>query len=54
MEWCGMVWNGVGVEFSFASRRWGAHNLIRSSRIRGTARRTEYAGVRMIKTMYWR
>ena len=30
---CGMVWvwNCGGVEFSFASRRWVAHNLISSS-----------------------
>jgi hypothetical protein len=54
VEWCGMVWNGVGVEFSFASRRWVAHNLISSSGMRGTARRTEYACVIMIETIYWR
>jgi hypothetical protein len=56
-----MVWNGVelcgivGVwNFLLQAEGGWAHNLISSSRMRGTARRTEYACVIMIKTIYWR
>ena len=51
VEWCGMVWVW---NFLLQAEGGWAHNLISSSGMRGTARRTEYACVIMIKTIYWR